>query len=260
MKFKEEELGTLKKEIVKNFIKMNDAIISEESKIIKDIIEFKYILNDSKKNIPYEFIIILCKLTNKISIKSSNYDKVKKFFSLCLDEDSIQSSNIIFEKIKSILTFWKFSNELEINLNEKVNTKKEKVNKFFTKPLYEIKNTLIGVVKVNNNIYKSFNDKIYIISIPKIIFMDDKILSFHTIKLNIDSSFKDTFKNKFDLFSEEELEYCNNFLFEKLSLNFKLILGRKVMRLFNNLSENDIIKMPNEEFIEHVNITLVSNY
>ena len=32
----------------------------------------------SKKNTPYDFTIILCKLTNSISIKSSNYDKVKE--------------------------------------------------------------------------------------------------------------------------------------------------------------------------------------
>lgn len=260
MKFKEEKLETLKKEIIKNFTKMDDSIISEESRSIKDIIEFKYILNDSKKNIPYDFTIVLCKLTNKINIKSSNNDKIKKFFNFCLDEESIKENSVLIEKIKSIFVFWKFSNELKINLNEKVNTKKETVSKFFSKPLYEIKNTLIGLINVNTNIYKSFNDKIYILSVPKIIFMDDKILSFHTIKLNIDKSFKETFKNKSDLYLEEDLDYYNKFLFEKLVLNFKLILGKKVMRIFNNLNENDIIRMPNEDFIEHVNITLISNY
>ena len=59
MKFKEEKLEKLKKEIIKNFTKMVDSIISEESRSIKDIIEFKYILNDSKKNIPYDFTILL---------------------------------------------------------------------------------------------------------------------------------------------------------------------------------------------------------
>lgn len=260
MKFKDENTETLKKEIVKFFTKMKDTIISEESRSIKDIIEFKYILEDSKKNIPYDFTIILFKLTNKISIKSSNYDKVKEFFSLCLDEDSIKSNNILIEKIRSIFVFWKFSNELKINLNEKVNTKKETVIKSFVKPLYEIKNTLIGVINVNKNIYQNFNDKIYIISSPKIIFMDDKILSFHTIKLNLDKNFKETFKNKSDLYTVCDLDYYNKFLFEKLILNFKLILGRKVMRIFNNLDENDIIRMPNKDFIEHVNITLISKY
>lgn len=234
--------------ILKNNIILNNNIINYSMEIIKII----YTLKSLQYNENYSVIIKFSKITNRIEIESTNKEVIKDFFNFHIDEDIIKDNEILVNELSLIFSYLKFSKEININLRNIVSVTNKSMD------LWKINNTVIGLIETNKELYNNVKRKIYLRSNPDIIFINDEILSFHSINLNIYQL--DIFKNKYDSLKIEDVDVYNYLIIKNLDVKLRLMIGRKVIKLFTNLNENDIMGMENNKLMEYVDISFISNY